>query len=63
LGILNNFSDETETAEWPSLARGHRMNRNIFGTFFKILGKVATENNLSDTPGNICNIDESGIEI
>jgi len=27
------------------------------------LGKVATENNLSDTPGNICNIYESGIQI
>jgi hypothetical protein len=28
-----------------------------------MLGKVATESNLSDTPGNICNIDESGMQI
>ena len=51
------------TAERRSLARGQRTNRNIIGTFFKMLGKVATENNLSDTPGNICNIYEDGMQI
>jgi len=28
-----------------------------------MLGKAATENNLSDTSGNICNIYESGMQI
>jgi len=51
------------TAGRMSLARGHRMNRNTVGTFFKMLGKVATQNSLSDTPGNFCNIYESGIQI
>jgi len=51
------------TADRLSLARGQIINRNILGIFFLILEKVATENNCSDTPGNICNIYESGIQI
>jgi hypothetical protein len=51
------------TAESLSLARAHRMNRNNVRTFFKMLDKVATEDNLSDTPRNIFNFDESGIQI
>ena len=39
------------------------MNRNTVGIFCKILDKVATENNLSDTPENILNTNESGIQI
>jgi hypothetical protein len=39
------------------------MNRHIVGTFFNMLEKVATENNFSDTPGNIFKIDEGGIQI
>jgi hypothetical protein len=51
------------TAERLFLARGHRLNRNIAGTFFIMLEKVATENNLSDTPVNTCNIYGGGIQI
>jgi hypothetical protein len=51
------------TADRLSLARGQIIKRNILGIFFLILEKVATENNCSDTPGNICNIYESGIQI
>ena len=40
------------TAESLSLARARRMNRNT-RTFFNMLQKVGTENNLSDTHGNI----------
>jgi hypothetical protein len=39
------------------------MNRHIVGTFFNMLEKVATENNFTDTPGNIFNIDEGGMQI
>jgi hypothetical protein len=39
------------------------MNWNIVGTFFNMLEKAATENNLSNRAGNIFNIDESGIQI
>jgi len=39
------------TAESLSLARVHIMNWNTVGTFFNMLEKLATENNLSDTPG------------
>ena len=46
-------------AERLSLARA-RMNLNTAGTFYNLLDKVATENNLSDTPGNVSNIDQSG---
>jgi hypothetical protein len=37
------------------------MNWNIFGIFFNMMEKVATENKVSDTPGKFFNIDESGI--
>ena len=39
------------------------MNRKTVGTFFNIMEKVAADTNLSDTPGNIFNIYESGIQI
>ena len=51
------------TAESLSVARSERMNRKDVGTLFNMLENVATENNLSDTPGNIFNIDESVIRI
>jgi hypothetical protein len=51
------------TVEHLSLARAQRMNWNIVGAFFNMLEKVATENNVSDTPGNIFNIAESDIQI
>ena len=38
------------------------MNRNT-GTFFNVLEKVGTENNFSDTPGDIFIFDDSGIQI
>jgi hypothetical protein len=50
------------TAESLSVARAERMNRNT-GIFFNVLEKVGTENNFSDTPGNIFNFDDSGIQI
>jgi hypothetical protein len=51
-------------SEALALARAHRMNRKtVRNIFFNKLEKVVTENNLSDTPGNIFNIDESGIQI
>jgi hypothetical protein len=37
------------------------MNRNTVGTFFDRLEKLATANKLSDTLGEIFNINESGI--
>jgi hypothetical protein len=51
------------TAESLYSTRAQRMNRNAVGAFFNMLEKVATENNLSDTPGNIFKIDGSGVQI
>jgi hypothetical protein len=51
------------TSESRSLARDQRMNRNTVGIFFDVLEKVATENNLSNTPGTIFKMDKSGIYI
>jgi len=51
------------TARNLSLARTQRINRHTTGTFFNMLERVATENNLSDAPGNIINNNESGIQI
>jgi hypothetical protein len=45
------------------LYRAQRINRKMLETFFNMIEKVATGNNLSDTPGNIFNIDESGTQI
>lgn len=39
------------------------MNRNTVEHFFKMLNKVTTKNNLSDTSENIFNTDESVIQI
>jgi len=39
------------------------MNRNTVGTLFNMLENVATENNLSDTTGNILNIYENGRQV
>ena len=67
MGTSNDFNDNTDpqyvTVESLSLTRAQRMTWNIAGTFFNMLEKVATEYNLSDRPGNIFNIDESGIQI
>ena len=39
------------------------LNVQFQGQRVNTLEKVATENNLSDTPGNIFNIDESGLPV
>jgi hypothetical protein len=39
------------------------MNRNTVGIFCKMLDNVTTETNLSDTPKNIFNTDDNGIQI
>jgi hypothetical protein len=46
-----------------SFARASRINRKIVGIFCKILEKIATESNISDTPENLFKTDESGIQI
>jgi hypothetical protein len=51
------------TAGSLCVARFERMKRNTVGTLFNMLENVATEINLSDTPGNIFNIDESVLRI
>jgi len=40
-------------AESLSVARAHRVHWNNVGTLFNMLENMATENNLSGTPGNI----------
>jgi hypothetical protein len=45
-----------------SLGRVHRINPNTTETFFNMLEKVATKNNLSDAPGNVSNNVESFIK-
>jgi hypothetical protein len=39
------------------------MDRKTAVTFFNTLEKVATQNNISDTPENIFNFDKSGKQI
>jgi hypothetical protein len=51
------------TSESLSVTVAQRMNRNAIRTFFNMLEKAATENNLSDKSGNIFNIDEIGTQI
>jgi len=45
-----------------SVAGYQRMNLNTVGTLLNMLENVATENNLSNTPENIFNIDEIGVQ-
>ena len=49
------------TAENLSLARAEKTKRKPIGTFFNMLEKVATENNPSDTLGNIFSLCGSGV--
>ena len=50
-------------AEGLSLTTAERMNWKTVGTFFNMLEKLATANNLSNTPGNILNADGSDIQL
>jgi hypothetical protein len=50
-------------AENLSLVGVQRKNGNTAGTFFNMLEKAVSQKNLSDTPGNTFNIEESGIQI
>jgi hypothetical protein len=74
----NNFNDENETegnylffnqelsvrhAEGLPLVTVERMNWKTVGTSFNVFERVATENNLSDTPGNILKTDVSGVQV
>jgi hypothetical protein len=49
-------------AEGLSLARAQGMDRKIVETFFNMMEKVVTENNVFDKPGNIFNVDQSGVQ-
>jgi hypothetical protein len=49
-------------AESLSVVRAQRINRNSVATFFSMPENTVTGNSLSDTPGNILNTDESGIQ-
>jgi hypothetical protein len=51
------------TAANLSSDAAQRINWNTVGSFLNMIEKVATESNFSDTPGNIFNIDGSGIQI
>ena len=46
------------TVESLSAVRAQRINRNSVAIFVNIPENTATENNLSNTPGNIFNTDE-----
>jgi hypothetical protein len=50
-------------AEGLPLATGEKMNWKTVGTFFNMFEGVTTENNLSDTPGNILNTNIRGIQV
>jgi hypothetical protein len=51
------------TAESLPVAGAHRVNWNTVGSFFNMLEKTATENNLPGTPGNVSNVNENGTQV
>jgi len=51
------------TAESLSVASAQRVNRNTFGTFFNVIENVVTENNLSDTPGNVSKVNRNRTQV
>ena len=51
------------TAESLSVASAQRDNRNTFGTFFNVIQNVVTENNLSDTPGNVSKVNRNRTQV
>ena len=50
------------TAECMSVVRAQRISRNTVATLFNMPENTATEHKLSNTPENIFNTDESGIQ-
>jgi len=66
MGTSNNFHNEPEGTGYDCrtsffFSSSSKKEPEHCWNIFKMLEKVATENKLSDTPGNIFNIDESGI--
>ncbi|KAB0803136.1 hypothetical protein PPYR_00106 [Photinus pyralis] len=51
------------TAEGVSVARSTALNRETVNSYFALLETVLTENQLFDKPGNIFNIDETGLQL
>jgi len=51
------------TAESLSVASAQRVNRNTFGIFFNVIQNVVTENNLSDTPGNVSKVNRNRTQV
>lgn len=63
-GFLRRNKDlSIRKSEGLSLARAKGMNRTDVNNFFTLLLKILTENQLLDKPGNIFNVDETGIQI
>lgn len=63
-GFLRRNKDlSIRKSEGLSLARAKGMNRTDVDYFFNLLLEILTTNNLLDKPGNIFNVDETGIQI
>lgn len=63
-GFMKRHPDLSKRkAEGLSLARAHGMNRKDVDSYFEILLKVLTDNDLIGKPEKIFNMDESGIQV
>ncbi|XP_031327277.1 tigger transposable element-derived protein 2-like [Photinus pyralis] len=61
--LYRNKELSIRKSEGLSVARANGMNRKEVGDYFTLLQEICTNNDLFDKPGQIYNVDETGIQI
>lgn len=61
--IIRNSNLSIRKSEGVSVARARGMNRKCVAEYFKLLEKIIIENGLAEKPGNVFNMDETGLQI
>lgn len=61
--LRRNSDLSVRKSEGVSLARARGMNKKDVADYFELLGNILEEHNLFDKPGNVFNMDESGLQL
>lgn len=61
--LTRNPNLSVRKSEGVSVARARGMNRKCVDEYFKLLEKIINENGVAEKPGNIFNMDETGLQI
>lgn len=61
--LFRNPELSIRQSEGVSIARAKGLNKRIVNVYFELLGDVLKENGLIDKPGNVFNMDETGLQL